>query len=184
MKKLMFMLAAVAMAASVHAASVTWSTVAMYNAEGSKVKATATMYVYLMDQTAYNALTDVWATYGDDVKAGGTTAANVGGSKSASLTSKASVSAPKDTAVANTTYYAAIIATYGTGDDMKYYAEKVSVTTGDDGNATYNIGGGKLDSAVSAASNWQAATSSVPEPTSGLLMLVGLAGLALRRKRA
>ena len=182
MKKLMFMLAAVAMAASVHAASVSWASVAMYNDEGSKVKATATMYVYLLDQTAYNSLTDVWATYGGDVKAGGTTAANVGGSKSASLTSKASVSAPKDTAVANTTYYAAIIATIGTGDDMKYYAEKASVTTGDDGNATYSFGAGKLDTAVAAASNWQSAA--VPEPTSGLLMLVGLAGLALRRKRA
>ena len=183
MKRLMFMLAAVAMAASVHAASVSWASVAMYNAEGSKVKATATMYVYLLDQTAYNGLTDVWATYGDDVKAGGTTAANVGGSKSASLTSKASVSAPKDTAVANTTYYAAIIATYGTGDDMKYYAEKASVTTGEDGEGLYQFGLGKLDTAASAASSWSAA-SSVPEPTSGLLMLIGMAGLALRRKRA
>ena len=182
MKKLMFMLAAVAMAASVHAASVTWSTVAMYNAEGSKVKATATMYVYLMDQTTYDGLSDVWATYGDDVKAGGTTAANAGGTKSASLTSKVSVSAPKDTATANTTYYAAIIATYGTGDSMMYYTEKVSVTTGDDGNATFNIGGGRLDSVTAAASAWT--TASVPEPTSGLLMLVGLASLALRRRRA
>ena len=176
------MLAAVARAASVHAASVTWSTVAMYNAEGAKVKATATMYVYLMDEATYDGLTDVWATYGSDVKAGGTTAANVGGTKSASLTSKASVSVPKDTAVANTTYYAAITATYGTGDDTKYYAEKATVTTGDDGNGSFSIGLGKLDSAASAASNWKSAA--VPEPTSGLLMLVGLARLALRRKRA
>jgi len=34
--------------------------------------------------------------------------------------------------------------------------------------------------AATAAGNWQA----IPEPTSGLLMLVGLAGLALRRRRA
>ena len=33
-----------------------------------------------------------------------------------------------------------------------------------------------------AASDW--ATMSVPEPTSGLLLLLGMAGLALRRKRA
>ena len=38
-------------------------------------------------------------------------------------------------------------------------------------------------SSSATASNWQA-TSSVPEPTSGLLMLLGMAGLALRRRRA
>ena len=32
------------------------------------------------------------------------------------------------------------------------------------------------------ATSWQAAA--VPEPTSGLLMLLGMAGLALRRRRA
>ena len=42
------------------------------------------------------------------------------------------------------------------------------------------------DLAVSAASFSHTGqfTASVPEPTSGLLMLVGLAGLALRRRRA
>lgn len=182
MKKIMIMLASVAVAAVVNAASVTWSTVAMYNADGAKVKATATMYVYLMDKTAYDGLSDIWATYGDDVKKGGTTATNAGGTKSASLTSKASVSAPKDTAVANTTYYAAIVTTYGTGDAMQYYVEKASVTTGDDGNGVFNVGVGKLDSATAAAGAWTAAA--VPEPTSGLLMLLGIAGLALRRRRA
>ena len=182
MKKLMFMLAAAAMAASVHAASVSWASVGMYDADGAKIKDAATVYVYLMDADAYSGLTDAWATYGDDVKAGGTTAANVGGTTTGKYTHKASVVAPNGTAVANTTYYAAIIATYGTGDDMKYYAEKASVTTGDDGNATYQFGAGHLDSATAAASAWT--TASVPEPTSGILLLVGMAGLALRRKRA
>ena len=31
---------------------------------------------------------------------------------------------------------------------------------------------------------WYTASSNVPEPTSGLLMLLGVAGLALKRKRA
>ena len=34
------------------------------------------------------------------------------------------------------------------------------------------------------AASWGSGTVAVPEPTSGLLMLVGLAGLALRRRRA
>ena len=183
MKKLMFMLAAVAMAASVHAGSVSWSTVAMYNEAGSKVADTATVYVYLLaNAEAYAGLTDIWGTYGSDVKAGGS------GADASKTTGKythkaTSIYAPADTAAANTTYYAAIIATYGTGDDMKYYAEKASVTTGDDGNGGFTMGAGHLDSAASAATSWQSATSSVPEPTSGLLMLVGLAGLALRRGR-
>ena len=180
MKRLMFMLVAVAMAASVHAAAVQWSSVAMYNATGAKVADSATLYVYLMDKDTYNGLTDVWATYGADVKAGGTTAD--GTKATGKYNHKATINAPNGTAVANTTYYAAIIATYGTGDNMMYYAEKASVTTGDDGNGAYTMGGGHLDSATAAASAWT--TASVPEPTSGLLMLVGLAGLALRRRRA
>ena len=39
---------------------------------------------------------------------------------------------------------------------------------------------GNMASATQNASNWAA----VPEPTSGLLLLLGMAGLALKRKRA
>ena len=43
-----------------------------------------------------------------------------------------------------------------------------------------DAGAGNMQSATQNASNWAA----VPEPTSGLLMLIGIAGLALRRRRA
>ena len=61
------------------------------------------------------------------------------------------------------------------------------------GRYTYkiNAGGTSGAAAMSASDGWQgagwysvAATSNVPEPTSGLLMLLGVAGLALKRKRA
>ena len=43
-------------------------------------------------------------------------------------------------------------------------------------------GVGDLKLSTVAASSWS--TAAVPEPTSGLLMLLGMAGLALRRRRA
>ena len=45
-----------------------------------------------------------------------------------------------------------------------------------------NIAFGNMATQTQNANNW--ASSAVPEPTSGLLMLLGMAGLALRRKRA
>ena len=41
-----------------------------------------------------------------------------------------------------------------------------------------------LNMKTATQGSWTALSGSVPEPTSGLLVLVGLAGLALRRKRA
>ena len=41
-----------------------------------------------------------------------------------------------------------------------------------------------MGSSSATASNWTSLGSPVPEPTSGLLMLLGMAGLALRRRRA
>ena len=51
-----------------------------------------------------------------------------------------------------------------------------------DTTATVSFATGNANSIVSNPANWQ--TYGVPEPTSGLLMLLGMAGLALRRKRA
>ena len=51
------------------------------------------------------------------------------------------------------------------------------------GSKTY-AGVGDISFASAGPTQWTTAGSSVPEPTSGLLMLVGLAGLALRRPRA
>lgn len=65
--------------------------------------------------------------------------------------------------------------------DAKNYAftTALSGTVGDAGaNVTLNYG--TFANATSSTGGWQA----VPEPTSGLLMLVGLAGLALRRRHA
>jgi len=184
MKRIIIAVAIVCAAVFAQAASVSWTSGALYNDTGAKVGASATMYVYLLDQKTYDGLTDVWGTYGTDVLAGGTTAANAGGTATGKYTHKASVVAPNGTATANTTYYAAMIVTIGSGADMKYYAEKASVTTGDDGNGSFTtFGDGKINGATTAMTAWTPAVST-PEPTSGLLFLLGMAGLALKRKRA
>ena len=75
----------------------------------------------------------------------------------------------------------AILFTYKDGDNKDWYiANKGTGTVNDLGGAltfsnlaVNNYGG-------SAISGWTA----VPEPTSGLLLLLGVAGLALKRKRA
>ena len=52
--------------------------------------------------------------------------------------------------------------------------------------ATIQFSTGSQASFLNTASNWKSygAASPVPEPTSGLLVLLGVAGLALRRRRA
>ena len=61
------------------------------------------------------------------------------------------------------------------GKDIAYTATAVPVNVQ---NSTMAIGATKASSAFTYA------TASVPEPTSGLLLLLGVAGLALKRKRA
>ena len=47
--------------------------------------------------------------------------------------------------------------------------------------STTSVAFGTMASATQNAANWT--TAAVPEPTSGLLLLLGVAGLALRRKQ-
>ena len=86
-------------------------------------------------------------------------------------------------AALSTQYYAQLVLTDSQGNTLT--SEKASFTTNT--SATYKPNlttGSGFDVATSkistAASGWVAA----PEPTSGLLLLLGVAGLALKRKRA
>lgn len=57
--------------------------------------------------------------------------------------------------------------------------------TSDAVSGTWNVPSlGDLTIATAVPAGWTVSGSTVPEPTSGLLMLLGMAGLALRRRRA
>ena len=192
MKKLMFMLAAIATAAAVQAASVTWQSGVVFGPSDADGKltpsgtykladtSTASMYLWLVaDATEYAKVQSdgVYATYGEKLGTADATTSTLSSSKFADLTTTGNA--------ASENVYAAILITYKDGDGKDWYLENTATTKINDmggngsvqGLARYQGGSGGTQIA-----SWGSA--SVPEPTSGLLMLVGLAGLALRRRRA
>ena len=189
MKKLMIALVAVAFGAVANAASITWATTnnGLLNPDGSGAggEGYITMYLFSLDATAYGTLTAggesavaaaVWGAYGTNL--GTATASYVDDGMGQIMISDPASYTTGDTA------YAAIILTYDEGAGVTHYV----------GNAASYAFAADIDAqvfemdtfiggdagAMSTATGWTA----VPEPTSGLLMLLGMAGLALKRKRA
>ena len=81
--------------------------------------------------------------------------------------------------------YAVILNAATVADATKAFITEVGST------AINNIGGadtlqfGDISEATAVAGNWyNLGSAPIPEPTSGLLILLGMAGLALRRRRA
>ena len=65
---------------------------------------------------------------------------------------------------------------------LAYVSETMTEATGTTSGQSANFGFGDVTATQNAA-NWTA-VGAIPEPTSGLLLLLGVAGLALRRRRA
>lgn len=184
MKKLMIALVAAAIAGLAQAATCTWGSGALKTAATADggwsstgvntASALVTMSVYLIDSDTYTSLAsasqkdlfDSYSTATADLT-GQNKNANTGALIGAITINESDAYAGVQYAVAIATY---TDATYG---DM-YMATRVQTGFAQ---ATQK---GTASGIFSGVANWQA----VPEPTSGLLMLLGMAGLALRRKRA
>ena len=186
MKKLMFMLAAVAMAACAQAASVYWT--CTYVAKGAETYVDNGLAFFVNAATLSQS--DLLALEGK-----GASAINSALSGFYSYTggSDGKYSVAKADAVANATLglsdattgnqvYLVIFDTATVTDASKFYMTDVLTFDTLSGTETKAIKWGDQETASSAAGAWHSAAA-VPEPTSGLLMLIGLAGLALRRGR-
>ena len=191
MKKLMIALAAVAVAAVTQAASVDWSVANNSWTLNDGSKAAKGYTVYLIDgstalDTIAAAINSTTGAFDADQSwvFDSSVTANAKGSV-------ASKTATTDKLTRGTEYnFSVLMIDAGAEGGPKYMVSATSTQTaylsGTDeamgiAFTSDRLGANALTyNATSAANGWAA----VPEPTSGLLMLLGMAGLALRRRRA
>ncbi len=185
MKKLIITVAIVCAAVCTNAATMKWASGGMYDPVSSTTQlsgATAQLFVLTAEQ--YGAL----QTTVTDLSVDKAQAAifNAYAKESADATStgwrRGAVSlTDTSTYDAGDTAYAVVIYTK-TVDEKDYYIANMGEWTfeTDIDKTQPNMGTNFLGVADGAALSWQ----TVPEPTSGLLLLLGMGALALRRKRA
>ena len=191
MKKLMIALAVAACAVAVNAASFKWTSIGTSTGKTINSKAGTALYSGTTAFTLY--LFDAGVTSQDTLLAGlrGTSAITDFKSKSVTSQTLASNSKITDTeftygsAGTDYNFYFAVI----NGDDVflsssvsaaAQLADTTSVSFSGLGAATKKAFADTSATFASNGAGWYA----VPEPTSGLLLLLGFAGLALKRKRA
>ena len=190
MKKLMFMLAAVAMAATTQAASVYWTCTNVKDGSGNAINGIAYFInAATLSQDAFRALDGADAF-----------TSALSGMYSYTPTEAGKYTVASSSSVANSalgladstdyTVYLAIFDSATITDDSKYYLTSTSALATMEGSNYAQIKWGSQSTASQAEGAWSSVKAAdpeppidSPEPTSGLLMLIGAAGLALRRKR-
>ena len=190
MKKIMIALAAVAVATISQAASIDWSVANNSWTLNNGSKAAAGTAVYLIDgntaldtiAAAINTSTGAFDADQSWVFASGAT----GNAKGA----VSSTTATTDKLTRGTSYDFSVLMIDATDtSDIRFMVSATSPQTaylsGTDEQASVafgaaTLGANALTASASAANGW---AQVVPEPTSGLLLLIGMAGLALRRGR-
>ena len=169
MKKLIILAAAIVAGVAANAASFKWTGANIYDHTGAtKYTGTAAIYAYLTTETVADAVkvTDVFVV-------AGTIKSDAEGTATGYTYNWTGATG------GNTYNFYMMIEDGDYTFDSSISDPSVIKQGAAAATSTTTVGFANMTSAT-AASNWQ----SVPEPTSGLLLLLGMAGLALKRKRA
>ena len=178
MKKLIIATTALLLGFAVNAATYNWKAQASWVSPDDDV-GWAGNTVYAFDANTYSSATllAALATDGDSVFA------NALGS--GTVNEEFMFSGSGITAVDNkASLYAVLVATGGDSKNYAYVmdtASTVSITSAIEAGASAVFNFGDVVTGAAGGAGW---TAVAPEPTSGLLLLLGMAGLALKRKRA
>ena len=193
MKKLMIAAAIVCVAAFAQAATVSWqiklsSATRILDTTGNSWTKSGTLNTA---QTAYLMLAADTNTFVDHLKAGTLTASDYLDSTTTFAATTGVMSSakasPNDAKITTEAQAFNVVLVYKDGDGKDWY--QVSSTTassneraseGDAAQVVFMSGTVFGDS----ANGWTQVGGAAPEPTSGLLLVLGVAGLALRRRRA
>jgi hypothetical protein len=182
MKKIIIMLGVVALAICSQAATAKWVVSSIYLEDGSaKAKASNTNYAMLLLYSSDTS--DLGYTINGNNSL--TLASTVSTAYSGALTGSGgtgTLGKTYDVFGAGAYYYIALFNSKGDASATAFDSYYVSSAIIGDPNATPPDTPISLSWSTSTANTWTPA--SVPEPTSGLLMLLGVAGLVLRRRCA
>ena len=195
MKKLMFILAAVIMVAGAHAASVYWTCTNVKDGSGNPINGIAYFInAASLSQDAFKALDGADAFTSALSGMYSYTPTSVGNDAGKYTVDTAHAVDNATLGLSDTTAYSVYLAVFDTAtitDSSKYYLTEAKDLTTYSGTSSQSLKFGSQSTASQAAGAWSSVKASEPEPpidspepTSGLLMIIGAAGLALRRKRA